>query len=159
MIVGDGRKAEWVRYEIVRRGLEKSVLMLGRYPLERMPSFYAHAGALLVSLKDEPTFAMTIPGKLQSYLSAGIPILAMLNGEGADIVFRSGAGICCKAGDGAALAKAVMQIASMPATERCMMGERGLAISRLEFDRETLISQLLVWLDEQVKNYRNNRVK
>src|SRR5262249_28120162 len=65
LIVGDGRMAAWVRDEIARRGLEQQVVMLGRYPVERMPSFYRHADALLVSLKDEPIFAMTIPGKLQ----------------------------------------------------------------------------------------------
>ena len=66
--------------------------MLGRHPLERMPSFYQHADALLVSLKDEPIFAMTIPGKLQSYLAAGIPIVAMLNGEGSEVVQALGIG-------------------------------------------------------------------
>lgn len=159
LIVGEGRSAEWVRSEIVRRGLEQCFLMLGRYSLDRMPSFYAHADALLVSLKDEPIFAMTIPGKLQSYLAAGIPILAMLNGEGSDIVRDSDAGICCRAGDGAALAEGVKQLASMTAAERREMGKRGLAVSRRDFDRETLISRLLAWFDAQVgsKRYIKNK--
>jgi glycosyltransferase involved in cell wall biosynthesis len=54
-----------------------------------------------VSLKDEPIFSMTIPGKLQSYLAAGIPVVAMLNGEGAEIVKQSKAGLTCNAGDSA----------------------------------------------------------
>ena len=148
LVVGDGRASDWVRSEVARRGLGHSFLMLGRYPVDRMPSFYKHADALLVSLKDEPIFAMTIPGKLQSYLAAGIPVLAMLNGEGAEIVRVSGAGLSCPAGDGLALAAAVRQLADMDIQDRQAMGRRGLAISEKEFDRMSLISRLLAWLEE-----------
>ena len=78
--------------------------MYGQFPLERMPSFLKHADALLVSLKPDPIFAMTIPGKLQTYLSVGLPVLAMLDGEGADLVERSGVGLVSPAGNPVALA-------------------------------------------------------
>ncbi|MBK8892428.1 MAG: glycosyltransferase family 4 protein [Dechloromonas sp.] len=147
LIVGDGRASEWVRSEVTRRGLEHCFLLLGRYPVERMPSFFRHADALLVSLKDEPIFAMTIPGKLQSYLAAGIPVLAMLNGEGAEIVDGAGAGLSCPAGDGVALAAAVRKMAGMDIEGRQRMGRRGRAVSEQEFDRGALISRLLSWLE------------
>ena len=147
LIVGDGRASEWVRSEVVRRGLEHCFLLLGRYPVERMSSFFRYADALLVSLKDEPIFAMTIPGKLQSYLAAGIPVLAMLNGEGAEIVDGAGAGLSCPAGDGVALAAAVRKMAGMDLDERQEMGMRGRSVSELEFDRGTLISRLVSWLE------------
>lgn len=147
LIVGDGRASEWVRSEVLRRGLEHCFLLLGRYPADRMPSFYKHADALLVSLKDEPIFAMTIPGKLQSYLAAGIPVLAMLNGEGAEIVDRAGAGLSCTAGDGVALAAAVRKMASMDVEGRQAMGRRGRVVSEQEFDRGSLISRLLSWFE------------
>lgn len=148
LIVGDGRASEWVRSEVVRRGLEHCFLLLGRYSVDRMPSFYKHADALLVSLKNEPIFAMTIPGKLQSYLAAGIPVLAMLNGEGAEIVDGSGAGLSCSAGDGTALAAAVRKMAGMDVEERQRMGRCGRAISEQEFDRGALISRLLSWCED-----------
>lgn len=147
LIVGDGRASEWVRSEVVRRGLEHCFLLLGRYQVERMPSFFKHADALLVSLKDEPIFAMTIPGKLQSYLAAGIPVLAMLNGEGAEIVDGAGAGLSCPAGDGVALAAAVKKMAGMEIEGRQGMGRRGRAVSEQEFDRGVLISRLLSWFE------------
>lgn len=148
LIVGDGRAFDWVKSEVRQRGLEHCVLMLGRYPIDRMPSFYRRADALLVSLKDEPVFAMTIPGKLQSYLAAGIPVLAMLNGEGAEIVARSGAGLSCPAGDGKALSVAARQLACMDSDRRQAMGARGLAIYKEEFDRAVLISRLLSWFED-----------
>ena len=151
LVVGDGSAAAWVRSEIARRGLQDRVLMLGRHPIERMPEFYRHANALLVSLKDQPIFAMTIPGKLQSYLAAGIPVVAMLNGEGADVVTRFGAGVTCAAGDSAALAAAVWKLASLPQQELQRMGTNGSHASATEFDRHTLITRLEGWLERLVQ--------
>ena len=148
LIVGDGRMASWVAEEIKKRALQDQVFMLGRFPSERMPSFFQHADALLVSLKDEPIFAMTIPSKLQTYLSAGIPVVAMLNGEGSDLVRESGSGITCRAGDHEGLAKAVLQLSQTTPDERLQMGRRGRELSQREFDRETLISRLEGWIGE-----------
>jgi colanic acid biosynthesis glycosyl transferase WcaI len=148
LIVGDGRRAAWVREEIARRGLQERVLMLGRHPIDRMPSFYRHAGALLVALKPEPIFAMTVPGKIQSYLAFGLPIVGMLNGEGANVIGDAGAGLTCAAGDANGLAAIVRRMASMPESERAAMAERGRAYARREFDRDTLVTRLEAWLGE-----------
>lgn len=146
LIVGDGRMGRWVADEIKRRDLQDCVQMLGRYSVERMPSFFKHADALLVSLKDEPIFSMTIPGKLQSYLAAGIPVVAMLNGEGAELVKASHSGLTCAAGDHEGLAAAVLKLSEMPNEERETMGKNGLDVSASEFDRNVLIDRFEEWL-------------
>ena len=155
VVIGDGRASGWVKSEINKRGLGERVFMLGRFPVERMPSFYKGADALLVSLRNEPIFSMTIPGKLQSYLAAGIPVLAMMNGEGAEIVRSSGAGLACPAGDGAALANAVVKLSQMTNKERLAMGAKGLEISKTEFDRDRLISRLLSWFNDLCQGQRH----
>ena len=148
LVVGDGRAGAWAREEVRRRGLEKSVFFFGQHPVDRMPSFFKHADALLVSLKDAPIFSMTIPGKLQSYLAAGIPILAMLNGEGAGIVDAAQAGLSSPAGDGHALANNAIRMAAMSKEERKQMGARGRICYAENFDRNMLISRLLGWLSQ-----------
>ena len=147
-IVGDGRMAPWVREQIDARQLDLSVVMLGRHPLERMPAFFAHADALLVSLKDRPVFAMTIPGKLQAYLATGLPVLAMLNGEGARIVQDGNAGLVCAAGDAQGLADNVVRLAQMSAQERAAFGTNARRLCATEFDRAALISRLEGWFFE-----------
>lgn len=142
LIVGDGRKAEWVQGEIDRLGLAGKVQMLGRFPLERMPSFYRCADALLVSLRRDPIFALTIPGKLQSYLAAGLPVLAMLDGEGGEVVRASGAGLATAAGDAAGLAANVRTMMAATSQERADMGRRGRDYSHREFDRTGQFTQL-----------------
>jgi colanic acid biosynthesis glycosyl transferase WcaI len=146
IIVGDGRMAPWLREEVQRRGLGEQVLLPGRFPVERMPSFYEHAQALLVSLKPEPIFGLTLPGKLQSYLAAGVPILAMLDGEGARVVHDAGAGVACPAGDAEALAAAALRLAAMPPVEREEMGRRGRQLGATEFERTRQIDKLEAWL-------------
>lgn len=156
LIVGDGRMANWVADEIIKRNLQEQVLMLGRFPSERMPSFFRHADALLVSLKDEPIFSMTIPSKLQTYLSAGVPIIAMLNGEGADVVRESGSGITCRAGDHDGLASGVLTLSQTSMKVRRAMGYKGREFSQREFDRDTLVSKLEGWIDELCNGTRNS---
>jgi colanic acid biosynthesis glycosyl transferase WcaI len=150
VIVGDGRKYEWLKSQVVRRGLDKQVLLVGRFPVERMPSFYAHADALLVSLKHDTVFSMTIPGKVQSYLMAGIPLLGMLDGEGVAVIFDAQAGLTCDAGDSAGLAQAVLAMAAMPPGERKQLGLNGLKFAQQEFGRSQLMDRLEGLLAEAV---------
>lgn len=156
IIVGDGRQADWLRSQIVARGLTEQVVMPGRFPLERMPSFFAHADALLVCLKTSPVFAMTIPGKVQSYLAAGLPILAMLDGEGAAVIKASNAGYATPAGDAAALAQSVRDLMALPPAERHRMGQLGAEYAAKEFDRNTLLSRIETTLSD-LANRRTDR--
>ena len=159
LIVGDGRKSEWVQAEVQRLGLQESVLLLGRFPLERMPSFYAHADALLVSLKKDPVFSLTIPNKVQSYLSAGIPLVGMLDGEGAKVITEANAGLVCAAGDSGGLAAAVVQMAAMSADQKHQFGVNGRAFAQREFDRSLLMDRLEALLHESVSLYKHDKVK
>ena len=84
---------------------------------------------------------MTIPGKVQSYLGAGVPIVAMLDGEGARVIEESSAGLVCSAGDSEGLASAILRLASLSDEERAAMGRRGASYAKREFDRDELISR------------------
>ncbi len=64
-------------------------------------------------MASEPIFSITIPGKLQFYLAAGIPIMAMMNGEGAEVVENSCSGLTCAASDHAGLAATVLKLSEM----------------------------------------------
>jgi colanic acid biosynthesis glycosyl transferase WcaI len=139
LIVGSGRMSSWVDAQVRLRGLDGSVLLLGRYPVERMPEFFLHADAMLVTLADQDIFSMTIPGKLQSYLAAGIPIVAALNGEGADVIQRANAGLTCGAGKAHDLASIVLKMSELSLNERQTMGRNGLEFSKREFDRRKVI--------------------
>lgn len=141
-ILGDGRLYNWVVSEVKKRDLQGCFFLLGNYPLERMPSFFKHADVLLVSLKNETAFSMTIPGKIQSYLAAGKPILAMLNGEGARIIKKSFSGLVSPAGNAKALAGSALKMSKMDPKLLKVMGNNGTNFSYLNFNSHTLINNL-----------------
>ena len=158
LIVGDGRKSEWLRDEVVRRGLQETVLLLGRFPVERMPSFYAHADVLLVSLKKDPAFSLTIPGKVQSYLMSGVPIVGMLDGEGSRVISEADCGMVCPAGDAQGLATAVKLLAGTTHDDRTLLGLNGRRYAEREFGREQLMDQLEEFMTEAVTIGKLSRI-
>jgi colanic acid biosynthesis glycosyl transferase WcaI len=148
LIVGDGRAMEGLKADIERRQLADRVHLLGRHAVERMPAFFAGADTLLVSLRPEPIFSMTIPGKVQSYLATGRPVLGMIDGEGARVIRESGGGLAVPAGDGAGLAAAVRELMAMTPAARAAMGQNGRDYAAQHFGREALFDQLEGWFGE-----------
>ncbi|OIQ79149.1 putative glycosyl transferase [mine drainage metagenome] len=150
IIIGDGRMLSWVRNEVRRRGLEQTVHLLGQHPVESMPAYFSHADALLVSLKKEPIFSSTIPGKIQSYLACGKPVIAMLDGEGARIIKEAHAGVACPAEDVDALVQAVLRLSKMDHDDLAAMGHNGRQYYEAHFDREVLFPRLEQWMRELI---------
>ncbi len=147
VILGDGRRQEWVKTEVARRGLE-NVYLLGRFPLETMPSFFSKADVLLVTLKNEPIFALTVPAKLQSYMAFGKPVAAALNGEGRDIIELSKSGIVAPSSDPERLAEVILHLYRLTPEQRLEMGANGKAYYLKHFDRDMLLDRLICWMKE-----------
>ena len=153
LIAGDGRMSGWVNVQIRLRGLENCVHMLGRHSPETIVSLFSEADALLVTLKRDPAFALTVPGKIQSYLACGKPVIASLDGEGGRLIEESGAGLSCPAEDSATLAAAVLSLRGMSPQARVEMGEKGRKFCEANFTRSTLLDKLDWWLKEFPKKY------
>jgi glycosyltransferase involved in cell wall biosynthesis len=83
------------------------------------------ADVLLVHLRPDPLFDITVPSKTQAYLCAGKPILMAVKGDAANLVERAGAGVVAEPGNAASIAAAVRQFLSMTTEDRRAMGMRG----------------------------------
>lgn len=151
LIVGDGRMRGWVENRIRELGLTASVHLMGRFAPEAMPDVIALSDVMLVTLTNDPVFALTVPGKVQSYLASGKPIVASLEGEGRKVVEDSCAGLVCAPDDGGALARAVLEMYQMPAAERERMGAAGRRYCAQNFERAALMDRLEEWLRETSK--------
>lgn len=154
VLAGDGRLFHWVKSEIYRRGLVGKFELLGQLPSACMPKLFASADALLVTLRADPVFSLTIPGKVQSYLASGKPVLAMIDGEGARVVVESGAGLVAAAGDSSQLARLAIQLAEMPVNDLAAMGLRARQYAMREFGRQKLFDRLEGWLQEAIEDYQ-----
>lgn len=141
IIIGDGCMSSWVKNEIKRGGLTETVHLFGRHPIESMPRYFSLADAMLVTLKKDPIFALTIPAKMQSYLACAKPVIAALDGEGARIVGEASAGITCPAENPELLAKAVLTMSRLSESERQIMGSRGKVYYEKHFERKMLMDK------------------
>ena len=141
VLVGDGRRREWTMRMVAERKLD-NVVLPGRYPLESMPALFSKADVLFLSLKNDPIFALTVPAKLQAYMAAAKPIVAMINGEGAETVAEAGCGWSVPAEDSAALASTLREIASLPAAELAVRGQNGLEYCRRNYMMDRCIDHL-----------------
>ncbi len=141
VVVGNGRLFPWVQAEVRKRGLSRTFHLMGRHPVESMPHFFAIADSMLVTLKRNRIFSLTIPSKVQSYLAGGKPIIAALDGEGAQVIREAGAGLICQAEDSGALARIVLEMSKMSESERTVMGGSGRAYYEANFDQEMLLDR------------------
>jgi len=125
-LAGSGVDDERLRQRVKSEGIE-NVIFLGRWPPKAMGTLYTRADALLVHLRDEPLFEITIPSKTQTYLAAGKPILIGGRGDALDLVRAAQAGIVFAPGHAAAMAEAVDTLLAMSQSERERMGCAGQA--------------------------------
>lgn len=110
LFVGDGSKKEWLDIFIHNNHLEDVAYTYGKFPFEAMPAFYDRVDAMLLSLSAGfPHLGMVVPARLQSYMSAGKPVLAMIGEGGADIIREADCGIAVEASDADALAKVIRE--------------------------------------------------
>lgn len=117
-IVGGGTDLE--RLQKMSEDLD-NVIFYGRRPLEEMPEFYAKADAMLVTLAADPVLSLTLPGKVQSYMAVGKPIIGAIDGETKVIIEDAQCGFCGKADDAEELVVNIKKFISED-TDRVAMG-------------------------------------
>ena len=149
IIVGDGRKKEWIDRYVCENHLEDVVHMMGRYPLESMPSFFSQADVLFLSLKDDYIFKLTTPAKLQAYMASGKPVLAMIDGDARLLVEDSACGLACRAGDAKAFADSVRRMMQMPEEELRKLGKNGREYFERYFRKDICIDHLCSLLEAE----------
>ncbi len=134
LLYGDGVDADDLRK---RAAGNDAIRFAGLVSRSEIVDVFAAADALLMHLRDDPLFAITIPSKTQFYLAMGRPIVAGVAGEAADLLLRSGAALVVPPGDAAALAAAFVELAAMPSAERGAMAAAGprFYAANLSFDR------------------------
>ncbi len=135
VFVGTGLEEGRLRARAEAEGLG-NVRFVGRRPLGEMGRILPLADALLVHLRDDPLFAITIPGKTQTYLYVGLPVLMAVRGDAADVISSAGAGVLAEPENSRSIADAALRLAAMPPAERGAMGAAG----RVYYDRELSLS-------------------
>lgn len=142
IIVGDGRKLDWVKEFVKKNGLEETVYTLGRFPSETMPWFFSQADVMLVTLSDDPLFKLYVPAKISSYMAAAKPIVAVLNGEGAEVIKDADCGWTLPAGDADGFAKLALELSQKEAAELAVKGANAAKYYNEHFVKEKCLAKL-----------------
>ena len=142
VLVGSGSRSTWLAEEVTRRRLT-NVMIAGRYPASAMPGILAQASALLVSLARSEILSHTIPAKVQTYLAVGRPVIASLDGEGAELIAKAGAGFAVPAENAQALAACVLRLKRLSGSEQARMGDAARSFYDQHFRPDVLAERLL----------------
>jgi len=138
VMVGGGTLRDALKNEAQQRGLS-NVRFLGTYPQNEIARIQSIADVLLVHLRDEALFRITIPHKTLGYMACGKPVLIGVAGDAADVVMGAGAGLSCRPSDPDSMAEAVRRFYRMPESERHAMGFRARNAAVQQFSRQELV--------------------
>ena len=138
-IVGDGTDIDRLTAMAEEKSLE-NVIFHGRQPLEKMPEYYSMADAMFVTLENDPVLSLTLPGKVQTYMAAGKPIIGAINGETAKIIAAAGCGYCGGAGDEKKLAENILAFRNN--CNKAELAASSRAFYEKYFEKEKFIRQL-----------------
>ena len=139
-IVGDGQELDRLKSKVKKMRL-KNVIFYGRKSLEEMPNYYRKADAMIVTLCGDFSISSTLPGKVQTYMSAGKPIIGSADGETKFIVEDAKCGFCSKAGDGQELAKNIKRFINLK--NKNILGENSYKYYKEKFDKDKFFDKLL----------------
>jgi colanic acid biosynthesis glycosyl transferase WcaI len=124
ILLGSGTDMENLQHIKTSRKLD-NVAFLPRVPMSKVGSYFAAADCLLVHLKPDPLFVITIPSKTQAYLAAGKPIIMGVEGDAANMVLAAGAGIVAQPGNAKSIAAAMINMSTETKIALNDMGKAG----------------------------------
>jgi len=100
-----------------------NVVFLPPVAMSEVGRLLAAADVLLVHLRKDPLFEITIPSKTQAYMAVGKPLLMAVEGDAAALVSQARCGLVTESENPQALADAVETFAAMPAHDLRAMGD------------------------------------
>lgn len=115
----------------------RNVHFKGRQPKAEMGKWFAQADVLIISLTSE--YRLTLPGKFQSYIKTGKPLLGILQGDARQMIEDEELGATADPEDVDSIATAFREF---PFEKAGAMGARCLSLSSERFDREKLTEVL-----------------
>lgn len=141
LLVGDGMSRAALEAKVKDLHAEDAVTFYGSVPATDIPKFTALADALIVCLSDSPDLGLTVPAKVASYMAAGKPVLASMDGAGNAAVAAAG-GLSSPACDAAALADNLRALTRMDAAQHAAMGQSAKEYYLAHYRRSELLRKL-----------------
>ena len=119
-----------------------NIIFYGKQIREDMAKFYKASDFLIVSLIDEPIFSVTVPAKIQTYIAAKRPILAIINGDVADIVNDNNLGISVDPSNVGLIKDTFKKCIDMSENEKSEFTINNTKLLETTFNKDTIINRM-----------------
>ena len=149
-LIGEGRNRKELEKLVELEELQDYIKFYGFIKEEEIPNYLNNASAALLILKPNPVFEMTIPAKLQTYLSCGIPILGCVSGEAEHIIIESESGIVSKDVSTEGLVEVCRKFMKFNKNELINFRANAIKYSDTYFNKEILLNKLDNYMEEIV---------
>lgn len=116
VLVGSGIQCGALKQEAEGRNLQ-NVYFVPHMPMSEVGVILNAADALLVHLRKDQLFEITIPSKTQAYMAIGKPIIMAVGGDAAKLVTAADCGLCCESQNEIALAEEVLKLKRLSPNE------------------------------------------
>jgi len=116
IVLGKGLQIDDLKRRAIGLNLD-NVHFLDAVGREEVGGFLGSADALLIHLRADPLFKITIPGKTQAYMAVGKPIIIGVSGDASNLVLRADCGVCFEPENSVALAEAVKSLMLLDSTD------------------------------------------
>lgn len=160
-IVGHERKD--IEFCLLGGGLEVSALKKqadglkldnvsfhSQVPMSEVGAYLAHADCMLVHLRNDPLFEITIPSKTQAYMAAGKPIIMAVSGDAADLVKNANCGLCVTPESPRELADAILQLASLSRVDLESLGMKARQFYKNSLALEKGVDEFIAVFNTQI---------
>lgn len=98
-LVGSGSMLRELQDFVVKENMQDKIVFHGQHSMDEMKNFYKLADALIITLRGNNFVGNTMPGKLQTYMTTGKPILGAINGAAKQVIDDAKCGACVASGD------------------------------------------------------------
>ena len=154
LIVGDGPELDNLKSLVESNNLQDRYCFTGWVKGDKVYAYLSLSDALFLPLKNHEVLNLTVPAKLQTYMYAAKPVIAFMNGEGAELVKTSRCGVTASAEDTYDLTKALKNITELSKEELLEMGNNARTYCELNYSKDVLIDNLVQYISEAIEEYQ-----
>jgi glycosyltransferase involved in cell wall biosynthesis len=155
VFVGSGLALESLKKQVEKNTLN-NVIFCGRIPYEDMNQLYDIADALLIHLKKDDLFKVTIPHKLLTYLSIGKPIISAVTGEVNNIVDKSSAGFSSPSENPKKLSESILKTANLTQENKDKIKKDSQLYFSRNFTKEILLKKWEAIVSNSLKTHNKS---
>jgi hypothetical protein len=157
-IVGSGRNEPSIKQKSINMKLT-NITFIKQVPLKEIKNYFKFADALLLSLSPGKIISSTIPGKFQTYLSAGKPIIGLIDGETKDLINSYNLGFASESQNVIFWRKKIIEIVNLSRHQKEKIHKNAMYLCNEVFNKNKVLNLLNRYLEDKIIYKENFNIR